>query len=217
MSSINTISLNQYNYNNFWGNISKPSQREVIKDYVVELASSKMSHNSPITDEWLSGNIGAARFIARYPGFAAGYLNENPDQAQRIVDNPDEAEAVLNEAIVERVSALLADDSPITDEWLSDNIGTARFIARHADFAAGYLNENPDQAQRIVDNPDDAVAILNEAIVEHASTLLADDSPITDEWLSDNIEAARVIARHAGLAKYLNENPDQAGRFMVTA
>jgi hypothetical protein len=43
----------------------------------------------------------------------------------------------------------LSDDSPITDEWLAENIGAAHFIATHPVFA-NYSNENVEQAEKFI-------------------------------------------------------------------
>ena len=189
-----------------------PPQRETFKDFVVEIASSKLSEDSPISDKWLSEHFEEAKFIKRRGRFAR-HLNKNPDLAERFMENPKE---VIKEALVERASTLIDDDSPITDEWLSEHLKEARLIARRRYFAE-YLDENPDKAERFMEGLAEAEEVRKEADVERASTLIDDDSPITDEWLSEHLEEARFIARHGHFAEYLSEKPDEAEKFIDTS
>jgi len=91
---------------------------------------------------------------------------------------PENKQEVVKDYVVKIAGDLLNDESPIQDEWLSENIWKSKFIAKHPALAE-YLNENPDQAQRIVDNPQETVEVLKEAVVHQADELLNDDSPIT--------------------------------------
>ena len=212
MNGINAVNLNMNLLKAPMCRRILPPQREVIKDFVVEVASSIISDDSPITDKWLSKHPEVAAIIARNPGFAR-YLNENPDQAERLMEGRAEAREVIKEAAMKGACALIDDDLPITDEWLSEHPGAAAIIAKHPGFAY-YLNENPDQAERLMEGRAEAREVVKEAALEGACALIDDDSPITDEWLSEHPGAAAIIVRNPRFARYLNENPDQAERVM---
>jgi hypothetical protein len=185
---------------------------EVVKDFVTELASSRMRQDTSLPEEWLSEHIGVATVIAKRPGFAR-YLNRNPDQVEKLMQGPGEARQVIKEAAIKGAQILTHDASPITDEWLDEHRGAAMFLAKHPGFAA-YLNRNTEQAKRFMEGPEEAKAVIKEASLEIAGALIDDDSPITDDWLAEHPGAAAILVRNPGLTRYLNEKPEQAERLM---
>jgi hypothetical protein len=119
---------------------------------IINYAKEHLSDDSPMTFDWLSKHLGVTRLISAFPEFAS-YLNENSDLAVNFMKSLEEVKATLEnfftENAVEKASEFLSDDSPITDEWLAENISAAHFIARHGNFAT-YLNENVEQAEKFI-------------------------------------------------------------------
>ncbi|MGD9091132.1 MAG: hypothetical protein PVI38_21770 [Desulfobacterales bacterium] len=119
--------------------------------------------------------------------------------------------------IVDYVSDLLSEGSPMTYEWLSDHFGVAKLISTFPEFAS-HLNENSDLALNFMQSLEEVKSILadffNQNAVEKASELLSDDSIITDEWLDQNINAAQLIATNPAFAVYLQDNIEQAEKFI---
>jgi len=136
---------------------------------------------------------------------------ERTDAASEIISDS------TTENIVNYANELLADDSPMTSDWLIQHLGVARLISAFPEFAS-YLNENSDLAINFMKSLEEVKSTLevffNENTVEKASEFLSDDSPITDEWLAENLNASHFIATHPAFAAYLQENIEQAEKFI---
>lgn len=123
-----------------------------LTEKLVNRTSELLSEESPITSDWLTEHLGAAKLFSAFPEFAE-YLNENKDLGQTFMESIDAVKAILedffDENAVEKAGELLSDDSVITDEWLTENPSAAHFIAKHPAFAT-YLNENVEQSEKFI-------------------------------------------------------------------
>jgi hypothetical protein len=121
------------------------------------------------------------------------------------------------EKIVNYTHGLLAEDSPLSADWLSKHLGVARLIYAFPEFAS-YLNENSDVAIDFMKSLEEVRSTIedyfNKNAVEKAGEFLSDNSPITEEWLAENISAAHLIANYSAFAAYLSENIEQAEKFI---
>jgi hypothetical protein len=139
-----------------------------------------------------------------------GYLEETTKDTMSSDVSP-------TENIVNFAREFLGDDSPMTSEWLSEHLGVSKLISTFPEFAS-YLNENSDLALNFMKALEEVKSTLadffNQNTVERASELLSDDTPISDEWLAENIDAAHLIAANPAFAIYLQENIEQAEKFV---
>jgi hypothetical protein len=121
------------------------------------------------------------------------------------------------EKIVNYTHGLLAEDSPLSVDWLSKHLGVTRLIYAFPEFES-YLNENSDLAIDFMKSLEKVSSTIedyfNKNAVEKAGEFLSDNSPITDEWLAENFSAAHLIANHPAFAAYLSENIEQAEKFI---
>ena len=148
--------------------------------------------------------------IVDHHDIISGYAKSPRLETEMVVDT-------LAEKLVNLTGNFLTEESPITSDWLAEHLGVAKLFSTFPEFAE-YLNENNDLAQNFMESIDAVKAILEDFFdanaVEKAGELLSDDSAITDEWLAENLGAAHFIAKHPAFAIYLNENVEQAEKFI---
>jgi hypothetical protein len=163
-----------------------------------------------ILDTNLSNSQALATGVYENHGYTIQDEARRRAEVENIVISP-------TENIIAYASELLSEDSPMKSEWLSKHLGVAKLISAFPDFAS-YLNENSDSTFKIMKGIEEVKSIIedffNETVVEKASELLSDDSLITDEWLAENLNAAHFIAIHPDFGAYLQENSEQAEKFI---
>ena len=154
--------------------------------------------------------LSAAINFSKYLDLTHGFTKRLDEGQENVTDS--RAEIMVN-----RASELLSEDSPMTADWPSEHLRAAKLITNFPELAQ-HLNQNPDLAQRFMQSIEEVKTILGGFFDEKASELagqfLNDDSPITYDWLYENLGAANFIAKHPRFAAYLNENLEQADKFV---
>jgi hypothetical protein len=145
----------------------------------------------------------------------------DPDDINQPVEKTDAASRIITDSATENIvnyaRGLLTNDSALTVDWLTKHLGVVKLISTFPEFAE-YLNENSDLTINFMKSLEEVKATLedffDENAIEKAAEFLSDDSAITDEWLAENLNAAHFIAKYPAFAAYLNENDEQAEKFV---
>ncbi len=188
----------------------------------VSRALENLDDDSVITEEWLTDNPPAAQMIADNK-ILTDYLNDNPDAAEEFIAGKAEGQAVIEAAITDnllrRAVEQLDQETPITEEWLSDNLDIAGLIADKTGFA-DYLNENTEQAQALMEETETVKDILKdmfeEQVISNVANFFDGSSSVTEEWMNENFGTTLFLSNHPGFSQYLSSNPDQAENFVDT-
>ena len=157
-------------------------------------ARQRLNFYSPLNDQYLDNNPDEAQLIGLNIGGTADTLNDNPEFAAGITEEPRSSYSndIRNE-LASEVAAQFDPETNLDEEFFRENPG-----------AAVYFHKHPGLVERLNQRPEDAkdfkrfygamrTQMRNETLVD-AETALAGQGIFVDDYLSNNRELAVDVA-----------------------
>lgn len=184
-----------------------------LKEVIISGAVQRLDKDSPITRKFLEEHFEFAQFVAANIGKIAEILNSDKELSKAVVKNGDLVSGGGGHNIVSRVTSLLGPASPVTREFLNNNIEVAIHLLENPTEMAK-IKADLAEARRFVAETGRNSVSYNEEIVVKAKALLNRPDQFNTTFLQNNIEFAQAVVasdlnrESLTIAGFLQANPD---------